>query len=165
MSLYTGSRISVGELIHDAMAEPAPPTLNVTDPLRWTATTAAQTCRDILNQNRPLSDCWRFGVLQTVDAYDWAIARGAADLASQIFDLPPPLTDNRNIDAALAALAEHLAGRDGWRPPAWVNDPERASANWYVAQAPTLEDWIKAQTPAPFAQRGVWISRNALTRA
>lgn len=166
MSVYEGPRYTVADLIREAMEEPgSAASLNVTDPLRWTAVTGADACRELLSEGRPLTECWRFGILQTVDAYNRAITRGGTTLASQVFQSPPPRTGNRNVDAAFAALAEHLAERDGWAPPAWIHEPHRTDANWYVAEAPSLEQWIRDQTPVHFARRGIAISRDALNRA
>ena len=64
-----------------------------------------------------------------------------------------------------AALAAHLAQRDGWTPQPWVSSPARSTPGWYVADIPAREQWIKAQTPPAFAARGVWIAENSLDRA
>lgn len=42
-----------------------------------------------------------------------------------VFAREPEPTGWHEINAAFAALADHLSGRDGWTAPEWVRDSAR----------------------------------------
>lgn len=122
---------------------------------------AASMCADDPDD---LMGVWRHAILQLLDDYTGAqrAGQGAQELLAPE---PPPTGDNR-IDAALAALAEHLARRDGWPAPAWVDDPARyAEPWWFVFDLPSLEAVAIQQSPLSFRKRGVFITAASLVRA
>ncbi|HMR49739.1 MAG TPA: hypothetical protein PKE40_10700 [Arachnia sp.] len=164
---FKGKTLRVGELIARANAEPPIDwgTFSTQNDVRWSIVDAARTCADLLRSGAPLSDCWRFGVLQTIDSYNFLVRSRGTRLAAQVFAAAPPRTGSRDVDAAFAALADHFARRDGWTPEPWVLDPQRVTDRWYVADIPAFEHWVKAETPPAFAERGVWIAANSLDRA
>jgi hypothetical protein len=73
----------------------------------------------------------RFCVVQLLDDYDRDRARHGVAVASHRFDVEPPATAAPQVDSALAALAEHLARRDGWTVPLWARKPGRYSHRWW----------------------------------
>ncbi|AYD90141.1 hypothetical protein D5R93_09265 [Actinomyces lilanjuaniae] len=91
---------------------------------------------------------WRFGVLQTLDDYTSCLRRGGTSVASQVFTREPPPTGAVEVDAAFAALADWLAGRDGWQAPAWVEDPGRVCpARWYLRVIEIFRSEADVQSP------------------
>jgi hypothetical protein len=69
------------------------------------------------------------------------------------------------VDAALAALAEHLGRRDGWPVPAWARDPDReAMPWWFVSDLRGMHPRALVESPSSFRRRGVFITRSALER-
>lgn len=126
---------------------------------------AAEVAREILAQDREnLTDAWRHSILQLLDDYTGALRSG--DPASELLIPEPPPTGDGRIDAALAALTEHLARRDGWTPPAWVTDPARyAQPWWFVAGLRSLEATAIQESPLSFRKRGIFITAAALHRA
>ncbi|GAB33351.1 mycothiol S-conjugate amidase Mca [Gordonia otitidis NBRC 100426] len=79
----------------------------------WNGTYAAE----LLAAGEPLAAAWRFGILQTVDDYTSVLRRSDPTRAASVFDEPPAPTGAVELDAAFAALADHLAERDGWDTP------------------------------------------------
>jgi hypothetical protein len=69
------------------------------------------------------------------------------------------------IDAAFAALAEHLALRDGWSAPDWAGDQARCTERWFVSESPAFYAEADRESPSAFGSLGVYISANALNRA
>lgn len=111
-------------------------------------------------------DAWRYGVLQTLDDYASTRTRAGASVAAQVFDDVPQPTGSVRVDAAIASLAEHLADRDGWRAPAWVNQADRyLSVPWYLDSSPLFKAEADAAPVPAFARHGVRVSPLALERA
>lgn len=164
---FKGSVLTVGELIARAQAAPEPDwrTLYGHIGLRNDAADAARDCARLLREDESLSTCWRFGILQSVDYYDSCVRRGGVELGARVFDREPDPTGSPQLDAAFAALAEHLATRDGWCVPVWALNAQRSTARWYVAQSPAFYAEADEQSPPAFRSRGVYISANALDRA
>lgn len=164
---FQGVELSVSELLAQSNdpGEPDWSSLYGNVGLRNDAADAAAHCAQLLVAGESLNACWRFGILQAVDYYESSLRRGGVDLGSQVFDRPPPRTRSREIDAAFAALAEHLAARDGWTVPAWATDPDRVTPRWYAAQSAAFHDEANRESPPAFRSRGVYISANALNRA
>jgi hypothetical protein len=83
-----------------------------------------------------------------------------------VFIPNPPPTGSVEVDAALAALAQFLAGRDGWQPPVWTTDPARyLSEPWYPAVPPMWRDDADRDSPPAFRDRGIFITSRSLARA
>lgn len=161
---YKGTVLTVSALLERAQAAPEPqPRTDVG--LRSEAAANALLCATLLAQDEGLGECWRFGILQTLDDYTSTLRRGGVQLAEQVFSAEPPRTGAAEIDAAFAALAEHLALRDGWSVPGWALDPQRSVERWY-ADVPTIfyED-AERESPSAFRGRGIYITNQTLARA
>lgn len=131
-----------------------------------TAAHAARVVREILsNDSGALVDAWRHGVLQLLDDYERVRRRSGSGVAAELFVDVPPRSGDVRVDAALAGLAEHLARRDGWRPPSWAFEPSRyAEPWWFVADLRSLRPMALVRSPTAFRKRGVFITANALER-
>lgn len=127
---------------------------------------AARTAEALLSEERgSLLDAWRFGLKQLVDDYETALRHEGQDAAARLFADSPPPSGSCQFDAALAALTEHLARRDGWTPPAWAFEPHRyAQPWWFVDGLESLRATALVDSPAAFRKRGVFICDGALTR-
>lgn len=92
----------------------------------------------------------------------FAAFRTVNDAAEQIWMTAPTPTGDVRVDAALAALAEHLARRDGWRVPAWVREPAREAVPWwFVTELWGLHPRALVESPSSFRRRG---SSSPMTR-
>lgn len=106
---------------------------------------------------------FRFGVLQLLDDYTatyWQ--QGPADAAA-LFDEAPALTGDAGIDAALAGLADWLAGRDGFTAPAWVRD-RRAPEPWFMLPDQAYREHARHSAPIAFRRHNVFIDERSLQR-
>ena len=147
---FKGTVLPAGELIERAKRTPAPDWAAIaTDHVvRRRAAEAARYCAQLLAADAPLSQAWRFGILQTLGDYT--------------------ATSHKGLDAAFAALAVWLADRDGWAPPAWALDPSRrAPAPWYPADTrhPGLIAEAEREAPREFRERNVIVAAHDLDRA
>ncbi len=86
-------------------------------------------------------------------------------MAAQVFAVEPPRTGAEQIDAAFAALAAHLADRDGWVGPAWAQDPSRCTTAWYPGVPVIFRAEADRESPDAFRQRGIFITARSLLRA
>ena len=113
-----------------------------------------------------LGDVWRYAVVQLLDDYTTVRRHRGASAARAMWEQEPGRTGDVRVDAALAALAEHLARRDGWTAPSWTVDPSReASEWWFVTDLVGLHPTALVESPLSFRKRGVFITRDALVRA
>jgi hypothetical protein len=105
-------------------------------------------------------------LVQLLDDYKSVLRHDGIDAAARMYVDPPRTTGNAQVDAAFAALAEHLARRDGWRAPKWTRDPAReAMPWWFVTDLRGLHPTALVESPPSFRKRGVFITRSALERA
>lgn len=162
--VFQGEVLSVGALLDVARTTPET-ALNPSVGVRHTAATNAAVCRTLVNDGEALDVCWRLVVLQTLDDYTSALRRGGPDLAAGVFADEPPRTGSVEVDAAFAALAEHLAERDGWPTPAWAQDPSRRTAGWYPAVPAIFRAEADRESPGAFRRRGILITSRSLARA
>jgi hypothetical protein len=126
---------------------------------------AAVAAHEMLANGEPLRRVWRFALAQMLDDYTSVLRHDGIDVAARMYAIDPLRTGNRQIDAAFAALAEHLARRDGWQPPAWTRDPEReATPWWFVTELRGMHPRALVESPSSFRRRGVFITRDALER-
>ncbi|WP_247650103.1 hypothetical protein [Clavibacter capsici] len=132
-----------------------------------TAAGNALDAAELVSDGQPPTAGWRFGVLQTLDDYTSTCRRGGAELGSGVFTDPPAPTGSVELDAAFAALAEYLAERDGWTPPAWTSDAWRsvAPAVWWASTPSIHREIALEESPRPFRKRGIWITLSGLARA
>ena len=77
----------------------------------------------------------------------------------------PEPTGSVQLDAAFAALADHLAERDGWTPPAWAADPARWADEWDPAVPAIFRAEAERDSPRAFRQRGILVTGRSLSRA
>lgn len=162
--LFQGEVLSVAALLDASRAtsETAPsPSAGV----RHTAAQNAVACLALLARGESLDECWRFGILQTLDDYTSALRRGGSDLAAGVFTDEPPHTGAVEVDAAFAALAEYLAERDGWQAPGWVLALSRRTAAWYPAVPAIFHADADQESPEAFRRRGILITSRSLARA
>lgn len=168
MGVFKGVRLSVGDLLERSVAFSADDGdqagSGASVRLVWTAVDAAVKCRELLAAGGSLLDCWRFGVLQSLDAYESLLRLHGVDTAAGVFRMEPPACGAAEIDAALAALAEFLAARDGWDVPAWALVEDRSVGEWFVSGVPAFEEWARQESPVAFARRGIWVTRGGLER-
>ncbi len=135
-------------------------------PYRRTSHSVASEVRELLpHPELTDAEAWRHVVSQSIDTYESRRTWGTIDDAIATFEQAPELTGRPGIDAGVAALAEYLATRDGWQPPAWVFDDRRVCPGpWFVRDLPSVRVRAAAETPEPFARRGVFITSGALER-
>jgi len=116
-------------------------------------------------RSEPLAQIWRHVVLQGLDDYQRALRLGGVEQAAAMFADEPALTGDDRVDAALAALAEHLARRDGWKVPAWARQDRRTTLDWwFVDDLPALQAFALRESPLSFRKRGVFIGDGGLHR-
>ena len=69
-------------------------------------------------------------------------------------------------DAYLAAVAISLAREIGATPPAWAwHDSRKLRSPWFAHRGSALRATLLAESPAPFRERNLFVSANALARA
>lgn len=131
----------------------------------WTATDVAGCAAQAL-QDEPARRGGAFRcVLQLLDDYTRAVRDGGWSAGAALFRDTPPATGDSGVDAAIAALAEHLARRDGWRPPAWAFDELRyAEPWWFVSGVRAWHAIALVESPLAFRKRGVFLTSSALER-
>jgi hypothetical protein len=126
---------------------------------------AAEVAVMLLAEGKPLGRVWRFAVLQLLDDYTSVLRHQGVGAAQQMWAGEPSSTGDARVDAALAALAEHLARRDGWAVPRWARDPVReAMPWWFVTELRGLHPRALVESPSSFRRRGVFITSDALER-
>jgi hypothetical protein len=69
----------------------------------------------------------------------------------------PPTTSAERWDVFLAAMAEHLAARDGRGVAAWAAD-RRLSTFWFPFDTPAARADAVVHAPASFRARGIFVS-------
>ena len=127
---------------------------------------AAALADDLLLGGDTLEATWRYAIIQLLDDYSLDFARSGAAFAARRFTAEPPLTHSAEVDAALAALAEHLARRDGWPLPSWSRKPGRYSPRWwFVTPLRGMHPTAIQESPPSFRTRGIFITTGALSRA
>jgi len=130
----------------------------------WTAAEAARNASAELAAGTGLPAAFRC-LLQLLDDYRRAQRLGVP-AAANLFQQRPDETGDNRVDAALAGLAEHLARRDGWLPPAWAFEQERyARPWWFVSGVRSWHALALVESPLAFRKRGVFLTGAALDRA
>jgi hypothetical protein len=68
--------------------------------------------------------------------------------------------------AYLAATAVYLARSINAIPPAWVrNEARKLRSPWFASRGRAIRATLLAESPAPFRERNLFVSENALSRA
>lgn len=76
----------------------------------------------------------------------------------------PPPTGDRQYDALLGAIAEHLAFHNAESIPSWTAHPDRfLSVAWYWIDVVSRRETLRTISPAAFARRLVFIDPVDLT--
>lgn len=161
---FQGEVLLIGALLERARAAPAyepPASVGV----RHTAAGNAAHCSALLAAGDSVESCWRFGILQTLDDYMSTLRRGGARVAAIMFADEPALTGSPELDAAFAALADHLAERDGWQVPDWALDPARRVSEWFPGVPAIFRAEAEQDSPRAFRERGIFITSRSLNRA
>lgn len=129
------------------------------------AADAAQLAQRMLAEGEPLRLVWRFALIQLLDDYTSVLRHDGSEAASEMWALEPPPTGSSEVDAAFAAMAEHLARRDGWPVPSWARSPAREATRWwFVTEFRGLHPRALVESPPSFRRRGVFITADALDR-
>lgn len=69
-------------------------------------------------------------------------------------------------DAYLAAVAVSLARKIRCAPPAWAWAEDRKLREpWFASPGPAIRAMLLLESPAPFRERNLFVSENALARA
>ncbi|MBI4604461.1 MAG: hypothetical protein HY721_21070 [Planctomycetes bacterium] len=69
-------------------------------------------------------------------------------------------------DAYLAATAVSLARLAGAHPPAWAwQESRKLRRHWFASPGRAVRATLLAESPAPFRERNLFVSENALSRA
>ena len=119
----------------------------------------------MLADGERLSRLWRYVFAQMLDDYTSVLRHAGISAAAQMWTDEPRSTGDSRVDAAFAAMAEYLARRDGWTPPAWARLPQReAWPWWFVTDLRGLHAQALVESPSSFRRRGVFITSGALDR-
>ncbi len=119
----------------------------------------------MLSYGEPLTAIWRHVVLQLLDDYESERRQRGAPVAARRFAAEPARTTSAQVDAALAALTEYLARRDGWPTPPWALNSSRYTRRWwFVTPLKGLHPTALQQSPSTFRRRGVFITADGLAR-
>lgn len=130
-----------------------------------TADDAAVSAIEMLAAGERLSRLWRYVLVQLFDDYTSVLRHQGTDAAARMWSEAPRRTGDSRVDAAFAALAEHLARRDGWTVPSWARISEReAWPWWFVTDLRGLHPRALVESPSSFRRRGVFITDGALAR-
>lgn len=162
--VFQGEVLSIGALLERAQAAPDyTPAAGVG--VRHTAAGNAARSAELLLAGDTPETCWRFGILQTLDDYASTLRRGGPQLAAEVFRDEPEPTGSTQLDAAFAALADHLAERDDWTSPAWASDRWRRTESWFPAVPAIFRAEAERESPRAFRERGIFITARSLNRA
>jgi hypothetical protein len=99
---------------------------------------------------------WRL-VAEFLEEYSWELA--PARLA--LLDEEPAGTGDERWDVFLAALAEHLAARDGRSGPAWA-ESRSLRRLWFPFNSRAARVDAVVHAPAAFRRRGVYVAPQEL---
>lgn len=165
--VFQGTILSVGELIERAKTEPARqgPAKPGDDRLLHTVASDAAEGASLLRRGGSLTDVWRFSIIQALDDYTSTLRRGGRELGARFFAAEPAPTGAAEVDAAFAALADYMAERDGWQPPAWAGQSWRVTSDWYPDVISWERDEARRTSPPAFRRRGIYVTPRGLERA
>ena len=99
---------------------------------------------------------WRL-VAEFLEEYRWE----SPDSRSALLATEPDLTGDECWDVFLAALAEHLAARDGKAAPAWAEHRSLARF-WFPFNTTAARVDAVVHAPAAFRRRGVYVAAHEL---
>ncbi len=94
------------------------------------------------------------------------IERRLAMLAVEPERLVSRLEGGEVCDAYLAAVAVTLAREIRAAPPAWAwAEDRKLKRPWFASPGPAIRAMLLWESPAPFRERNLFVSENALARA
>jgi hypothetical protein len=99
---------------------------------------------------------WRL-VAEFLEEYRWE----PPDVRRALLDEEPPPTGDEHWDVFLAALAEHLAARDGRGAPAW-SESRSLQRFRFPFNTPAARVDAIVHAPAAFRRRGVYVAPQEL---
>lgn len=102
---------------------------------------------------------WRL-VAEFLEEYRWEPVEARAIL----LESEPAPTGDEHWDVFLAALAEHLAAKDGRGAPTWV-ESRSLHRFWFPFNTPAARVDAVVHAPAAFRRRGVYVSAQELNVA
>lgn len=102
------------------------------------------------------SQRWRL-IAEFLEEYRWE----PADVRPVLLTDEPPSTGDEHWDVFLAALAEHLAARDGRGAPSWV-EPRSLRRLWFPFNTRAARVDALVHAPAAFRRRGVYVAAQEL---
>jgi hypothetical protein len=102
---------------------------------------------------------WRL-VAEFLEEYRWEAVEERAGL----LDEEPAVTGDEHWDVFLAALAEHVAARDGRGAPSWV-ETRSLRQFWFPFNTRAARVDAVVHAPAAFRRRGVYLSAQELNVA
>lgn len=136
---------------------------------RWAERAVPDTVVEVLRRlaaGDPLKLVWRYPLVQLLDDHTSAVEQLGIGAGASMWAGEPQRTGEPRVDAAFAAMAEHLARRDGWPVPGWAVDPSRETLEWwFVTDLVGMHPTALVESPLSFRERGVFITRDALARA
>jgi hypothetical protein len=94
------------------------------------------------------------------------LERNAEMLHEEPAILAGKIRDGEIADAYLAATAVALARVIGEHPPTWARKESRKLRKpWFASKGKAIRATLLAESPAPFRERNLFVSENALSRA
>ncbi|MEV6924088.1 hypothetical protein AB0M46_06185 [Dactylosporangium sp. NPDC051485] len=99
---------------------------------------------------------WRL-VAEFLEEYRWE----AVGSRRRLLDDEPAATGDEHWDVFLAALAEHLAARDGSAGPPWA-EQRSLDRFWFPFNTRAARVDAVVHTPAAFRRRGVYVAPGEL---
>ena len=99
---------------------------------------------------------WRL-VAEFLEEYRWE----PPDTRSALLEAEPAGTGDERWDVFLAALAEHVAARDGRGAPSWV-ESRSLRRFWFPFNTRAARVDALVHAPAAFRRRGVYVSAQEL---
>ncbi|WP_207781925.1 hypothetical protein [Phytoactinopolyspora limicola] len=131
----------------------------------YDAARAAADAQQLMRRDEPLTVVWRHAILQLLDVYESRKRHQGVEAAAALFSKEPKPTGDGRVDAAFAALAEHLARRDDWQVPRWALNERRFTDDWwFVTELRGMHPWSLRESPLSFRRRGIFIAANGLER-
>lgn len=126
---------------------------------------AARDAAEMLRAGESLTDVWRYAIIQLLDDYESRRRHEGQAAAAELFSAEPPRTGDGRVDAAFAALAEHLARRDGWPVPKWATADSRYTPDWwFVTDFVGFDPLALRESPLSFRKRGIFVTADAFER-
>lgn len=90
----------------------------------------------------------------------------SAMLAGEPKRLAPQFEGGEVCDAYLAAVAVSLSREIRVAPPAWAwAEDRKLKYPWFASPGPAIRAMLLWESPAPFRERNLFVSENALARA